>query len=101
MAVSAEYLDKVRRAVRRSVNAETDEELTDIIEECRHDLICLGIKPEKTMDEKDPLILGAVRCFARWKFGLDNDEAPLNREDYFVLRDELRKRVEYCTFQTK
>lgn len=41
MAVSAEYLDKVRRAVRRSVNAQTDQELTDIIEECRHDLICL------------------------------------------------------------
>ena len=101
MAVSAKYLDKVRRAVRRSVNAQTDQELTDIIEECRHDLICLGVKSEKTIDEKDPLILGAVRCFARWKFGLDNDDAPLNREDYFAMRDELRKRVEYCTFQTK
>ena len=79
----------------------TPADRTDIIEECRHDLICLGVKSEKTIDEKDPLILGAVRCFARWKFGLDNDDAPLNREDYFAMRDELRKRVEYCTFQTK
>ena len=62
MAVSAEYLDKVRRAVRRSVNAQTDQELTDIIEECRHDLICLGVKSEKTIDEKD--LLSWAPCVA-------------------------------------
>lgn len=101
MAVSKQYLDKVRRAVRRTANAEIDEEITDIIEECRRDLICVGVVPEKVLEETDPLVLGAVRCFARWKFGLDGNEALLNREDYFILRDDLRKRVEYCIFQTK
>ena len=46
-------------------------------------------------DESDPLVLGAVRCFVRWKFGLSNEDAEANREDYMQLRDELRKKEEY------
>lgn len=100
MAVSVEYLAKIRRAVRRGQNNDTDAELTDLIEECRADLTGLGVLSEKAEDESDPLILGAVRCFVRWKFGLSNEEAAPNREDYMQLRDELRKRVEYCTSPT-
>lgn len=101
MAVSADYLAKLRRAVRRGENAEVDAELTDIIEECRLDLITLGVLEEKANDEADPLILGAVRCFVRWKFGQNNEEAAVNRDDYMQLRDEIRKRVAYCTTPTE
>jgi hypothetical protein len=101
MAVSSDYLSKLRRAVRRNQNDEIDAEITDLIEECRLDLICLGVKEEKAIDEEDSLILGAVRCFVRWKFGLSNDESLKNREDYMQLRDELRKKVGYCTSQTE
>lgn len=101
MAVTNEYLAKLRRAVRRGANSDVDAELTDIIEECRLDLITMGVVPDKANDEADPLILGAVRCFVRWKFGLNNDEAAANREDYMQLRDEIRKKVAYCTIQTK
>lgn len=97
MAVTPDYLAKVRRAVRRGENQEVDAELVDLVEECRCDLISLGVSEEKTTDESDPLILGAVRCFVRWKFGLNNEEAALNREDYMQLRDEIRKKVAYCT----
>ncbi len=100
MAVSAEYLAKIRRAVRRGQSADVDAELIDLIEECRADLLGVGVRPDKTGDESDPLILGAIRCFARWKFGLSNEEAAPNREDYMQLRDELRKRVEYCISPT-
>lgn len=100
MAVSDEYLAKLRRAVRRNANEEVDAELKDIIEECRRDLTGLGVLESKVNDEADPLILGAVRCFVRWKFGLDNDDAAANREDYMQLRDEIRKRVAYCTTPT-
>jgi hypothetical protein len=100
MAVSSDYLSKLRRAVRRNQSYEIDAEITDLIEECRLDLICLGVKEEKAIDETDSLILGAVRCFVRWKFGLSNDESLKNREDYMQLRDELRKKVGYCTSQT-
>lgn len=100
MAVSDEYLAKLRRAVRRNANEEVDTELKDIIEECRRDLASLGVLESKVNDEADPLILGAVRCFVRWKFGLDNNDAAANREDYMQLRDEIRKKVAYCTTPT-
>jgi hypothetical protein len=97
MAVSAGYLAKIRRAVRRNTSTDVDAELTDIIEECRLDLQQLGVTQTKAEDETDSLILGAVRCFARWKFGLSNEDAEANREDYMMLRDELRRRVDYIT----
>lgn len=96
MAVSLNYLNKIRRAVRRNSSADIDEELVDIIEECRLDLQALGVVKEKSEDENDSLILGAVRSFARWKFGLSNDDSEQNRSDYYLQRDEMRRRGYYC-----
>ena len=96
MAVSENYLKKIRISVRRSASDVVDSEITDIIEECRADLQSVGVSKDKTDDESDPLILGAVRCFTRWKFGLNNVDAAVNRDDYMQLRDELRKRRGYC-----
>lgn len=93
MAVTEDYLTKIRRGVRINSDDDFDAELTDIIEECRLDLISLGVTSEKANDEEDSLILGAVRSFARWKFGLDTDEK--NRDDYMLQRDELRRKSEY------
>lgn len=95
MAVSASYLTKLRRAVRRNTDTDVDAELTDIIEECRLDLQQLGVLTAKTADETDSLILGAVRSFVRWKFGLSNEDAERNRDDYMLQRDELRRRGDY------
>jgi hypothetical protein len=95
MAVSCNYLAKIRRAVRRNTSTDVDTELTDIIEECRLDLQQLGVLKAKAEDETDSLILGAVRSFARWKFGLSNEDADKNREDYMLQRDELRRRTDY------
>lgn len=95
MAVSASYLSKLRWSVRRNTSTDVDAELTDIIEECRLDLQSLGVLKAKTDDETDSLILGAIRCFVRWKFGLSNDDAERNREDYMQLRDELRRKRDY------
>ena len=95
MAVTAEYLTKIRRSVRRNTSTDVDAELTDIIEECRLDLQQLGVLKTKTEDETDSLILGAIRCFARWKFGLSNEDAEGNRDDYMMMRDELRWRTGY------
>jgi hypothetical protein len=101
MAVTADYLAKIRRAVRRNQNADVDAELIDIIEECRLDLQQLGVLKSKAEDEQDSLVLGAVRSFARWKFGLSNEDAEKNREDYMLQRDELRRRRDYCTSPTE
>jgi hypothetical protein len=99
MAVSSGYLAKMRRALRRSTTS-ADEEITDLIEECRSDLILLGVLEEKVNDEADSVILGAVRCFVRWKFGVNNTEAVRMQDEYMTLRDELRRRREYCTAPT-
>ena len=99
MAVGASYLTKVRYSVRHnSGNATLDTELTDIIEECRLDLQKVGVISSKTTDETDYLILGAVRCYVRWKFGLSNDDSEANREDYYMLRDELRRSRDYIGY---
>ncbi len=95
VVVEESFLAKIRRAVRRNTSTDVDAELTDIIAECRADLISLGVTPAKANSETDSLILGAVRCFARWKFGLSNEDAEANREDYMRLRDELRRRTAY------
>ena len=101
MAVSDGYLAKMRRAARRSgANAAVDEEITDLIEECRLDLQQLGVLKAKTDDEMDSLVLGAVRCFVRWKFGVNNPEAARMQEEYMNLRDEMRRRGDYCTAPT-
>jgi len=97
MAVTSTYLAKIRRAVREfNQDDDVDAELTDIIEECRQDLIAVGVQPVKANDESDSLILGAVRSFARWKYG-PTDEAEINHGEYLDQRDELRKRVNYIT----
>jgi hypothetical protein len=98
IVVDEAFLAKVRRAVRRGTSTDVDAELTDIIAECREDLIALGVTSEKANSETDSLILGAVRSFARWKFGLSNEDAAANREDYMLQRDELRRRRDYTTY---
>lgn len=88
MAVSQNYLTKLRRAVRRKADVDIDAELMDIIDECRLDLKRVGIT--KAYDETDSLILGAVRCYVRWKFGLNSEDAERNRQGYEQLKDDLR-----------
>ena len=97
MAVSSEYLTKIRRAVRVNSDPDIDAELTDIIEECRQDLISIGVQPGKANNESDSLILGAVRSFARWKFGLDEQSAVSNHNEYIDMRDEIRKKINYAS----
>jgi hypothetical protein len=101
MAVSAGYLAKLRRAVRVGESTDIDAEITDLIEECRHDLMQLGVLSTKANDETDSLILGAVRGFVRWKFGLNNPDADRLHAEYDIMRDELRRRGDYCTTPTE
>ena len=98
ITVDESYLTKIRRACRANTDADTDAELTDIIDECRLDLQSVGVVSAKTSDETDALILGAVRSFARWKFGVDEKDAAANRADYMIQRDELRRKRDYATY---
>lgn len=96
MAVGVNYLAKIKRAVRVvSTASDITQELTDLIEECRADLVQLGVLQAKANDETDVLVLGAVRSFVRWKFAQDEKEALWNMQDYLTQRDEMRRRTAY------
>ena len=87
--VSEEYLERVRFAIRRNANSEVDRELKDIIEQCREDLIRIGVNKEVACDESNKSVLGCQRAFARWQFGIGGDDAERNREDYRLMADEI------------
>lgn len=96
MAVGVNYLAKIKRAVRVvSTASDITQELTDLVEECRADLVQLGVLSTKANDETDVLVLGAVRSFVRWKFAQDEKEALWNMQDYLTQRDEMRRRTTY------
>ena len=97
MAVSAEYVAKIRRTVRRHGSTDVDEEVVELIEECRADLIRLGILSTKATDEDDALILGVMKIFVRSRFGLSNPDAEKDQENYKTKADELRKTASYTT----
>lgn len=100
MAVTAGYLAKFLRAVRiKTATADVSAELTDLIEEARADLERLGVLPIKTNDETDSLVLGAIRCFVRWKMAPNPEEAALNSGDYMQMRDELRRMRDYAYYR--
>jgi hypothetical protein len=99
MAVSAGYLAKLQRAVRiKTLTADASAELTDLIEECRRDMEHLGVLAVKTTDETDSLILGAVRCYVRWKMAQTPEDEAGNRMDYAQMRDELRRHRDYIGY---
>ncbi len=91
--ISEEYLGKVRFAVRRNSSKQVDSELKDIIEQCREDLIRIGVPEKVANNEENKLVLGCQRAFARWQFGINGDDAERNREDYRLMADELRKNI--------
>jgi len=92
--VSTEYLEKVKFAVRTtSTDANVVQEVLDIIEECRADMVKKGVSAEIANDETDYTVLGCVRSFARSRFGIDANDIQLNMADYRLQVDELRKAV--------
>lgn len=98
MTVTAAYLNKIRYSVRRNSSTLVDSELTDLIEECRADLQRLGVSSAKATSETDYLTLGAVRSFVRWRFGLSNEDAEQNKNDYLMQVDELRRMRDYAYY---
>lgn len=95
MAVSSAFLNSMRMAVRRSSTTDLDAELTDIIEECRLDMVARGIITTMAQSESDERIKGAVRCYCRWKSSFSGDDSAANKEDYTELVDEMRRNEGY------
>ena len=61
MEASAELLKKAKTALRiKSNNEDIEDEIKDLIESCIADLQLAGVN---TIDEKDPLIISAVKQY--------------------------------------
>lgn len=91
-AVSADYLNKIKFALRRTASDTLiDADINDIIAECRADLMRVGITEGVAEDESNMLVLGCVKSFSRWRFGIDGIDAERNHEEYLELLDNLRK----------
>jgi hypothetical protein len=94
MSVSETYLSRIKFAVRTvSEDAKVLAELTDIIEECRADMINKGVSADVARDETNYSVLGCVRSFARARFSVDANDISVNMADYRLQVDELRKAV--------
>lgn len=100
MAVSIEYLDKVGFAtIRREPGQEEPEDqamddlIIQYIENCRADLIRVGVPEEIANDEENASVLGCVNSFVRWKLSFTNSDSVPNRDEYRIQADELRKSI--------
>jgi hypothetical protein len=94
MAVSGDYLKKIRIAIRRysDMSADLTIDLQGTIEECRADLIRLGLLEATVNDETDLMILDAVKRYARYAFEpVDSPAREKLWEEYRLKADELRR----------
>lgn len=86
--VSEEYLAAGRQAIRTKSTA-FDGEIVDLIRAARADLALGDIRPERIMDEEDPLIKRAIMSYIKAEFGLDNEDADRYRAAYERLKVSL------------
>ena len=87
-------LDDVKLALRITSSA-FDDEVVDLIEAARQDLILSGVSQNKAQDENDPLIKRAITVYCKAHFGFDNPEAERFQQSYDMLKAHLTLSAEY------
>lgn len=86
MKASAELLKKAKTALRiKSNNEDIEDEIKDLIESCIADLQLAGVN---TIDEKDPLIISAVKQYCKGYFG-NSDKADEYKKAYESIKLSL------------
>lgn len=88
MTIGDSYLASVRKYMRLTTMAH-DQELKDLINAARADLVLGGVLEVKATDEDDPLIKRAVATYVKAEFGLDNEDADKYRASYREQRNGL------------
>ncbi len=91
-------IDDIKQALRIR-NAALDNEVIDIIESARADLILSGILKSKTeediIDGLDVLIKRAIILYTKANFGLDNSDSEKYQKAYDSLKTHLALSQEY------
>lgn len=87
-------LDKVKLALRIS-NTAYDEEIDDLIEGAKADLVLSGVTEAKAEDVEDPLIKRVVITYCKANFGLSNTDSEKLQQSYEMIKNHLCLSVEY------
>ena len=93
-SVTDKYIGDIRSYLRVS-STSTDDEIRDLIQAARSDLILGGIKPSKTRSETDALIKRAIGAYAKAEYGLDNPDSEKYRASYENLKTRMSLSGEY------
>ncbi|HHT7172088.1 TPA: head-tail connector protein [Bacillus cereus] len=87
-------LDDVKTTLRVSHNA-LDNDISDLIEEARHDLMLSGVSSKKANDDIDPLIKRAIKTYCKAEFIADVREAERFKISYNMLKNHLTLAGDY------
>ncbi|PRT29447.1 head-tail connector protein [Bacillus thuringiensis] len=87
-------LDVVKKALRISHNA-LDDEITDLIEAARHDLMLSGVSSTKANADDDPLIKRAIITYTKANFIPDVKESEKFQLSYNMLKNHLTLAGDY------
>ncbi|MDM5439851.1 head-tail connector protein [Bacillus hominis] len=87
-------LDVVKKALRVSHNA-LDDEITDLIEAARYDLMLSGVSSKKANDDIDPLIKRAITTYCKAEFISDARESERFKTSYNMLKNHLTLAGDY------
>lgn len=89
-------IEDVKKALRISNNA-FDDEIQDMIEEARADLIQSGLSSEVVNDDVniDPLIKRAIKTYCKAEFGIDNPQSDRFHDAYVMIKQHLSLTGDY------
>ncbi|WJE51116.1 head-tail connector protein [Bacillus cereus] len=87
-------LDDIKRSLRVSHNA-LDSDISDLIEEARHDLMLSGVSSIKVKDDTDPLIKRAIKTYCKVEFTADAKESERFQASYSMLKNHLTLAGDY------
>ena len=89
-------LDDVKTALRVNTNnPQITQEIEDLIESARLDLVQSGVDSDIAMKDDDPLIKRAIIFYAKANFGLDNPNAERWNESFKLLKQHLSLAGDY------
>jgi uncharacterized phage protein (predicted DNA packaging) len=93
-----EMLDLIKISLRISpANKAFDDEIKELIESARHELMLSGISPEKAnaQEKVDPLVRRAITTYAKANFGFDNPDSEKLRQSFESLKNHMSLSGDY------
>lgn len=94
MAVGASYLSAMKKAAGLTASY-YDDEVTDLIEQARAEMIRCGILSTMAVSESDQLVKGAIRTFVQACKAENSSEAERLMASYIQQVESLSKSADY------